>query len=59
MEVVYSLDENNIFQFCESNISVSTDKKYFAVGSNKGTIYIFNTQTGKVTFIFKNLSRLL
>ncbi len=49
MEVVYSLDENNIPQFCESNISVSSDKKYFVVGSTKGTIYVFNTMTGKVT----------
>lgn len=48
MSVVYSLDENSIPQFCESNISVSSDKKYFVVGSTKGTIYVFNVMTGKV-----------
>jgi len=49
MAVIYTLDQNNIPQFCESNISVSSDKKYFAVGSTKGTIYIFNTMSGKVS----------
>lgn len=53
MAVVYTLDENNIPQFCESNISVSSDKKYFAIGSTKGTIYVFNLMSGKVSyFIF-------
>lgn len=50
MNVVYSLDENIIPQYCESNISVSSDKKYFAVGSTKGIVYIFNLQTGKVKY---------
>lgn len=49
MEVLYSLDENSIPQYSESNISVSSDKNYFAIGSTKGTIYVFNTMTGKVT----------
>jgi len=48
MAVIYTLDENKIPQFCESNISVSSDKKYFAIGSTKGTIYVFNTMNGNV-----------
>jgi WD40 repeat protein len=48
MAVIYTLDENNIPQCCESNISVSSDKQYFAIGSTKGTIYVFNTMNGKV-----------
>ncbi len=48
MAVIYTLDESIIPQYCESNISISSDKKYFTVGSTKGTIYVFNSMTGKV-----------
>ena len=48
MEVLYEINEGTLPNYCDSNISLSSDKKYFAVGSNKGNIYIINTQTGKV-----------
>jgi WD40 repeat protein len=48
METIYTLNDENIPHYCESNLSVSTDKKYFAIGSNKGEIYVFNLATGKV-----------
>jgi hypothetical protein len=51
MEPIYILNDENIPHFCESNISVSTDKKYFSLGSNKGEIYVFNLASGKVTLL--------
>jgi WD40 repeat protein len=48
METVYTLTDENIPQYCESSISISSDKKYFTVGSTKGQIFIFNAATGKV-----------
>jgi hypothetical protein len=48
METVYTLNDETIPQYCESNISVSSDKKYIAIGSTKGQIYVVNASTGKV-----------
>lgn len=52
METIYTLNDQLLPQYCESSISVSSDKKYFAVGSTKGQIFVFNTQSGKV-YTFK------
>ena len=51
MEKIYSISDNVLPQYCESSLSLSSDKKYIAVGSTKGQIYIINTQTGKVKII--------
>ena len=48
MEVVYEIKEGTFPHNTDSNISISSDKKYFAVGSTKGSIYIVNTLTGTV-----------
>ena len=49
---IYTLGNEVIKNCFESNISISTDKKYFAVGSVKGEIFIFNVKTGQVIYIF-------
>ena len=48
MESVYTVSDKTLPQYCESSISVSSDKKYFAVGSTKGTIYICNLKDGTI-----------
>ena len=48
MQEIYTINDNQLNNYCESNISISSDKKYFACGSSKGEIYIFNLQSGKV-----------
>jgi WD40 repeat protein len=45
---IYTITSSKIPQYCESSIAVSHDKKYFAVGSTKGTIYIVNVKDGTV-----------
>jgi hypothetical protein len=51
METIYSISDNVLPQYCESSLSLSSDKKYIAVGSTKGQMYIINTQTGKVRIL--------
>jgi hypothetical protein len=48
MSPIYTVNDEVLPHYCESSISVSSDKKYIAVGSNKGEIYILNRATGKV-----------
>jgi WD40 repeat protein len=55
MEEIYTIGDNQLINYCESNISISSDKKYFTCGSSKGEIYVFNLLTGKVNII--NLER--
>ena len=45
---VYVINDRVIPQYCQSSISISSDKKYFAVGSTKGTIYIVKLNDGTV-----------
>ena len=52
MEVVYEINEGTLPHNTDSNISISCDKKYFAVGSSKGSIFIINTLTGEVLIFF-------
>ena len=51
---IYTINESKIPQYCESSIAVSPDKKYFAVGSTKGTIYIVNLNEGTVDSSINN-----
>ena len=53
---IYTVTSNVIHQHCESSIAVSPDKKYFAVGSTRGTIYILNLETGKLDSTINNKS---
>lgn len=48
MEAVYTVTDKTLPQYCGSTISVSSDKKYFAVGSHKGYIYVCNMADGTV-----------
>jgi hypothetical protein len=51
---IYTITSNKIPQYCESSIALSPDKKYFAVGSTKGTIYIVNLNEGSVESTLNN-----
>ena len=51
---IYTINESKIPQYCESSIAISPDKKYFAVGSTKGTIYIVNLNDGTVESTINN-----
>ena len=45
---VYTINSSKIPQYCESSLAISPDKKYFAVGSTKGNIYVVNLNDGNV-----------
>lgn len=48
-DAIYSIGENiTPEEFCESSIAISPDKKNFAIGTNKGMIYIYNLNDGKL-----------
>ena len=51
---IYTINDSKIPQYCESSIAVSPDKKYFAVGSTKGNIYIVNLNNGNVDSVINN-----
>ena len=53
-EALYTIDKNKIDECCESCITISPDKKYFAVGSNKGMIYIVNMSDGNISSVINN-----
>ena len=50
MQDLYVINDSQLNNYCESNITISSDRKYFACGSSKGEIYIFNLLTGKVFY---------
>ena len=54
---IYVINDRIIPQYCQSSISISSDKKYFAVGSSKGTIYIVKLNDGTVADTIENKSR--
>ena len=56
MSTIYTLNDEVIPQYCESNISISSDKKLAAIGSVKGQIYIINLQQGKIVETIDNKS---
>lgn len=47
-EPIYTIDDNIIKDCNRSPISVSSNKKYFVVGNNNGTIYIMNLNEGNI-----------
>ena len=49
MATIYTVGNDVLKNYCESGISVSSDKKYFTVGSSKGEVYIFDLKTGNVS----------
>ena len=51
---IFSLNSNKIAQYCESSIAVSPDKKYCAIGSTKGSIYIINLNDGNIESTINN-----
>lgn len=54
MDTVYTVGEKTLSQYCESSISVSSDKKYFAIGSTKGQIYVCNFLDGTLADTIDN-----
>lgn len=54
METVYTITDKTLPQYCESSLSVSSDKKYFSVGSVKGTVFVFNLKDGSLEDQFDN-----
>jgi len=55
-QTIYTLNDSQINQRIESSIGISSDKKYFAVGSVKGTIYIVRINDFKIESKFNNKS---
>jgi WD40 repeat protein len=56
MQPIYSIAEDKLSNYCESSLSISTDKKYFSVGSTKGEIYVFSLATGELVEKYDNKS---
>jgi WD40 repeat protein len=56
MQPIYTIAEDKLSNYCESSISISTDKKYFSVGSTKGEIYVFSLATGELVDKYDNKS---
>ncbi len=57
LDSIYKLDSSVIPHYCECNLSLTTDKKYFATGSTKGEVYIFDSDTGKLEERIDNKSK--
>ena len=53
-EAIYTIDESKIPDQCDSSLAISSDQKYFAVGSNNGIIYIINLNDGSINTNFNN-----
>ena len=51
---VYTIDNKVIKEFCNSNISVSDNMKFFTVGSQLGNIFIFNLDNGEIINCIEN-----
>ena len=51
---IYTITSSKIPQYCESSIALSPDKKYFAVGNTKGTIYIVDLMEGNLEGTLNN-----
>ena len=52
-KIIFTLSDK-IPQYCESSIAVSSDKKYCAIGSTKGSIYIINLNEGNIESTINN-----
>jgi WD40 repeat protein len=56
MASIYTVGDDKFANYCESSLSISSDKKYFSIGSSKGEIYTFNVQNGELVEKFDNKS---
>lgn len=56
MQPIYSIAEDKLSNYCESSLSISTDKKFFSVGSTKGEIYVFSLASGEIIEKYDNKS---
>lgn len=54
LKPIYTISEKVLNQYCESTISISPDQRYLAVGSVKGSVYIFNVRDGSLAYQFDN-----
>lgn len=53
---IYTIAEDKLSNYCESSLSVSTDKKYFSIGSTRGEVYVFSLSNGELVDKFDNKS---
>ena len=53
-QTIFTLNSSQMPQYCESSIAVSPDKKYCAIGSTKGSIYIINLNEGNIESTINN-----
>ena len=51
---IYTINEDKINEICESNIALSPDKNYFAIGSKEGYVYIININNGEIEETINN-----
>ena len=51
---IYTINDTKIKDICESNITISPDNNYFAVGSKEGNVYIININKGEIENIINN-----
>ena len=51
---IYTINDAKIKDICESNITISPDNNYFAVGSKEGNVYIININKGEIENIINN-----
>lgn len=54
MKTIYTITDKVFSQYCESTISLSSDQRYLAIGSVKGTVYVFNVRDGSLAAQFDN-----
>ena len=51
---IYTINKNKLNEICESNISISPKKDFFAIGSKEGNIYIINLNKGEIENTINN-----
>ena len=51
---IYTINKNKLNEICESNISISPKKDFFAVGSKEGNLYIINLNKGEIENTINN-----
>ena len=51
---IYTINKNKLNEICESNISISPKKDFFAVGSKEGNVYIINLNKGEIENTINN-----
>ena len=53
-KAVYTIRESKLKEICESNLAINSEKNYFAVGTNEGSVYIINLNNGEIENTIKN-----